>query len=432
MMKRILNVFVEGCCHSQLDEIYRQISLRNKPVDLVILCGDFQAVRNEQDLNCMSVPLKYRRLGDFHKYYTGEIKAPYLTVLIGGNHEASNHLWELYYGGWVAPNIYYLGAAGVVNFNGLRIGGISGIYNPAHYSLNHFERLPYNSSTERSAYHVRQFDSMKLSLIEQNIDVMLSHDWPCGIEKYGDMRYLLNKKKHLARDIHAGCLGSPPSMDLLRRLRPAYWFSGHLHVRFEAVVSHDVPSGSANDDEIDISSEIIANNDEIDITEELGDVESDDRAGESPKSKWSQTSFLALDKCLPNRRFLEHVQIEVDVAAHQPEDDQGLRYDPEWLAITRVMHKYFDTQPRRSELPQLKDQGTVKRSIVKELKWVQENVVDKGLLEIPRNFEVLTRSSSEIQEQESNKWAALQPPPIRNNQTDYFCQMVGIDNRITP
>lgn len=30
-------------------------------------------------------------------------------MFIGGNHEASNHLQELPYGGWVAPNIYYLG-----------------------------------------------------------------------------------------------------------------------------------------------------------------------------------------------------------------------------------------------------------------------------------------------------------------------------------
>lgn len=43
------------------------------------------------------------------RYYSGEKKAPVLTVFIGGNHEASNHLQELPYGGWVAPNIYYLG-----------------------------------------------------------------------------------------------------------------------------------------------------------------------------------------------------------------------------------------------------------------------------------------------------------------------------------
>lgn len=62
----------------------------------------------------------------FCRYYSGEKVAPILTIFIGGNHEASNYLQELPYGGWVAPNIYYLGYAGVVNVNGIRIGGISG------------------------------------------------------------------------------------------------------------------------------------------------------------------------------------------------------------------------------------------------------------------------------------------------------------------
>ncbi len=83
----------------------------------------------------MSVPAKYRELADFHEYYSGARTAPYLTLFVAGNHEASSHLWELYYGGWVAPNIYYLGAAGVVSFGGLRIAGLSGIYNPRHYRL---------------------------------------------------------------------------------------------------------------------------------------------------------------------------------------------------------------------------------------------------------------------------------------------------------
>ena len=43
------------------------------------------------------------------RYYNGEKKAPILTIFIGGNHEASNYLQELTYGGWVAPNIYFLG-----------------------------------------------------------------------------------------------------------------------------------------------------------------------------------------------------------------------------------------------------------------------------------------------------------------------------------
>ncbi len=62
-----------------------------------------------------------------------ELKRRLFQPAVGGNHEAANHLWELHYGGWVAPNIYYLGAAGVVNFAGVRIAGLSGIFNGNHY-----------------------------------------------------------------------------------------------------------------------------------------------------------------------------------------------------------------------------------------------------------------------------------------------------------
>jgi hypothetical protein len=50
-----------------------------------------------------------------------------LAPAVGGNREAANYLWELYYGGWAAPNIYFLGFAGCVRFHGLRIAGLSGI-----------------------------------------------------------------------------------------------------------------------------------------------------------------------------------------------------------------------------------------------------------------------------------------------------------------
>ena len=68
---------------------------------------------------------------------------------VGGNHEAVNYLWELYYGGWAAPNIRYLGHAGVINFGGLRIAGLSGIFKGKDYKAGHHEKPPYCDSTMR-------------------------------------------------------------------------------------------------------------------------------------------------------------------------------------------------------------------------------------------------------------------------------------------
>lgn len=52
-------------------------------------------MRNEEDLESLNVPRKYRSMNSFWKYYSGEELAPYPTIFIGGNHEASNFLWEL-------------------------------------------------------------------------------------------------------------------------------------------------------------------------------------------------------------------------------------------------------------------------------------------------------------------------------------------------
>lgn len=207
-------------------------------VDLLIIGGDFQAVRNAYDLNVTAMPSKYRRMEDFHEYYSGTRVAPYLTIFIGGNHEASNYLFELYYGGWVAPNIYYMGAANILRLGPLRIAGLSGIWKGYDYRKPHFERLPYNSDEYHSIFHVRELDVRKLLSVRSQVDIGLSHDWPNGVEWCGQHRWLFNKKGHFEADAISGKLGSVAARQCLDRLRPAYWFSAHLHIKYPALIQH--------------------------------------------------------------------------------------------------------------------------------------------------------------------------------------------------
>ncbi len=64
-------IAIEGCCHGELDAIYTHIASLEQQydynVDLLLICGDFQAIRNLRDLECLAVPDKYKRLGGFAK-----------------------------------------------------------------------------------------------------------------------------------------------------------------------------------------------------------------------------------------------------------------------------------------------------------------------------------------------------------------------------
>ncbi|XP_047313405.1 lariat debranching enzyme [Impatiens glandulifera] len=321
-----MKIAIEGCMHGDLDSVYATLlhlqEVENTKIDLLICCGDFQAVRNEKDLESLNVKPKFRSMNSFWKYYSGEKIAPFPTLFIGGNHEASNYLWELYYGGWAAHNIYFLGFAGVIKFGNIRIGGLSGIFKSHHYFLGHYERPPYNESDIRSIYHVREYDVLKLMQIQKPMDIFLSHDWPLGITDYGNWRELVQRKRFLKDEIEAKTLGSKPAAELLEKLKPSYWFSAHLHCKFAALVEHG----------------------------EGGPV----------------TKFLALDKCLPGRKFLQVVEIESDPGPHE------FQYDEEWLAITRNFHSAFPLTNKRVDL----------RDITLDLQdcqqWVNNKLLNRG------------------------------------------------------
>ncbi|XP_055425558.1 lariat debranching enzyme isoform X3 [Bubalus kerabau] len=301
-----MRVAVAGCCHGELDKIYETLALaeRRGPgrIDLLLCCGDFQAVRNEADLRCMAVPPKYRHMQTFYRYYSGEKKAPVLTIFIGGNHEASNHLQELPYGGWVAPNIYYLGLAGVVKYRGVRIGGISGIFKSHDYRKGHFECPPYNAATIRSIYHVRNIEVYKL---KQTMD-----------------------------------------------------------------------------------------------------------KGQSTKA----TKFLALDKCLPHRDFLQVIEVE-----HDPSAPDYLEYDAEWLTVLRATDDLINVTERLWNMPE--NNGLHTRWDYSATKEAINEVLEKlnHDLKVPNNFSITAACYDPSKSQTQMQLVHRISP-----QTTEFCAQLGI------
>jgi len=97
-------------------------------------------------------------------------------------------------------------------------------------------------------------------------------------------------------------------MKLLQQLRPRYWFSGHMHVKFSAVYPHNTTTN--------ISS--------------------------SHTSSSSHTRFLALDKPMPRRDFLQVLDIPLSNPALANVPKQ-FAFDEEWISILRQSHSSLPT-----------------------------------------------------------------------------------------
>ncbi|CAK5271171.1 unnamed protein product [Mycena citricolor] len=427
-----MRVAIQGCCHGELNTIYEQIShletTNAYKVDVLLICGDFQAIRNHQDLQCMAVPDKYKALGEFHQYYIGERQAPILTLVIGGNHEASNYMWELYHGGWLAPNMYYLGEAGCVRVNGLRIAGASGIFNRGSFKQGHYETVPYDRSSIRSVYHTREYAIRKLSLLSPHPDVVLSHDWPQSITDHGDLQRLLRDKSFFAEDIKTGRLGSPPLRHLLGTLQPRWWFSAHLHTRFEATVHHGgKPTQPVERDPNEIVIEDDEDEDEIDPLPAADPPPGEPSEAQPIPPPPRVTRFLALDKCGAKRKFLEVVKIEDTLQGPGP---PRLTFDPEWLAISRAFHPLLSLDRQQPGFPSeelaRKQVEEARAAIVAELA-AREPGLSIDDLEVGSVQEfAMTAPGPGMEEQMGGRRS--QPAWYTNAQTVKFCELIGVRN----
>lgn len=248
---------------------------------------------------------------------------------------------------------------------------------PHSCRLGHFETPPFSDSSKRSAYHVREFDVFQLGQIQQPIDIFLSHDWPRNIAHHGDLQGLLRRKSFLRKEIEEGSFGSPPAEHLLNVLRPTYWFSAHMHTKFPAIVQH---------------------------------------GGAGP---CSSTRFLALDKCLPRRDFLQILDVgdrrgPLEVCA-----------DEEWIAILRSTHRFRST--RRAPIPFPQQGDTTQRfdfSPTKlELQEVRDILAKRGSSAWPTQFTPTTPPFDP-----ASAVATGRAVPLINPQTADLCTLFGLPN----
>ncbi|XP_017074152.2 lariat debranching enzyme [Drosophila eugracilis] len=414
-----MKIAIEGCAHGELERIYETIESIEKDggtkIDLLLCCGDFQSTRNLEDLQTMAVPKKYLDMCSFYKYYSGELVAPVLTIFIGGNHEASNYLQELPYGGWVAPNIYYLGYAGVVNVNGVRIAGISGIFKGHDFLRGHHEYPPYTESTCRSVYHVRQLEVFRLKQLSGRVDIFLSHDWPTGIYEYGDKHKLLRKKPFFAADMESGKLGSQPLEELLKAIQPTYWFAAHLHCKFAALVPHNQVHKRSDDG----SSSSSSSSEDEDEEKETKDVPT------LPLKAIRITKFLALDKCLPRRAFLQVLEIPSDPIKENP----SLEYDAEWLAILHSTNHLISVKENYYYLPGKKAGELTERFNFTPTEQELDAVTNKfQKLQVPENFERTVPPFDPAEQSNYKHMVVSQPKVHLNPQNNTFCTALGIDD----
>ena len=300
---KILNVVIVGCIHGNLKKMNEDIELYSKKnkisIDLVLCTGDFKTIRNESDLNYFIYKDRNKEKGDFYLYYNKILTAPYLTIFIGGNHESSNLLEQNFYGGFLCKNIFYLGNAGIINYNGIRIGGISGIfknsrgdYFKGHWesNLNDIKDTNDFKKNNLSIYHTREFEYCKFSYVNGILDFFMSHDWPTNVVNENDFEKLINshpENKFLRKDLYNHCLGSFPNEFILKYLKIKNYICGHMHIFYE--------------------------------------------------NKINDTNIYCLDQCKENSNYFKIVKIEKNIE----KIDNKIYIDKEWISITKTFNEYF-------------------------------------------------------------------------------------------
>lgn len=175
-----------------------------------------------------------------------------------------------------------------------------------------------------------------------------------------------------------------------------------MHCKFAAIVSHDNVDESSNEQESNINL--------------------------SSKSIENVTKFLALDKCLPKRRFLQ--LLDIDSAEHTDEGIIKFEYDLEWLTILYLTNHLINVKSSTQYMPGPNGGYNSGRYNFTPTEEEMENVRKKfgNELRIQDNFCRTVEAYNPNDIQQTNP---QQPKSQINPQSMQFCDTLCIDDPLS-
>lgn len=140
-----------------------------------------------------------------------------------------------------------------------------------------------------------------------------------------------------------------------------------------------------------------------------------------------KTRFLALDKCLPRRQFLQVLDIGSPI-----EGPVRLSYDKEWLAILKSTNHLLSTNTSLNYMPEDGINSQNRCSFIPSSYDLDKlNEIFKNDFIIPNNFELTSKPYDPQQESERDLNRTSLPHSRINKQNEMFCEKLKIDDPIT-
>jgi predicted phosphodiesterase len=196
---------------------------RGRPVDMVLAVGDVEAFRHADDHRRKAA--KRGMPAEFAEYADGlrAMKRP--LYFIAGNNEDFEALHDAPEGRQLAPNVHYLGRAGLKVLHGLRVGYLSGIHAPRFYEQP--LKRPRSLDTAKQAGYFRAPEVEKVSAL-RDVDLLLAHEWPRGLPQRAQEREVPPP----GRPLPSYWIGNPITRRLVDTVHPKWVLCGHSHRTF--------------------------------------------------------------------------------------------------------------------------------------------------------------------------------------------------------